>query len=223
MSLPGQARADDVPALADTSGMKDRPTTPRGVRTRAALVAAARVVFERDGFVGSRLTDITKEAGLSTGTFYTYFQSKDEIFTAVLEGVQDDMMHPGMPHVADDDDPIAVIEASNRAYLLAYQRNGRLMELMHQVAAIDPKFLELRLLRGVRFAERNARRIRELQERGLADPTMDALMTSKALSGMVSRVALDVLVRADGDLETVLETVNKLWVNGLRLERSSGS
>ena len=213
----GDGAVDAVPALAGTPGM-ELPATARGIRTRAALVGAARVVFERDGFVGSRLADITKEAGLATGTFYTYFQSKDEIFKAVLEVVQHEMLHPGLPHVADDD-PIAVIEASNRAYLLAYQRNRLLNRLMHEVAWINPEFMELRQERARRFAERNARSIADLQRRGLVDASLDPLMTAKALSVMVSRLALDSLVFDNGDVELVLETVNRLWVNGLGLKR----
>ncbi|MEV5409682.1 TetR/AcrR family transcriptional regulator [Thermopolyspora sp. NPDC052614] len=212
-------RPDDIPLLADTSGMK-QPSTARGARTRAALVAAARRVFERDGFLGARITDIPAEANCATGTFYKYFSSKEEIFTAVLEAAQDDMLHPGMPH-ADGDDPIAVIEASNRAYLVAFLRNAKLMELMQQVALIDPKFRELRRRRGAIFAERNARRIAELQERGLADPTLDPLLTSMALSGMVSRIAMDVLVPQLRELDEVVEVVTKLWVNGLKLTPTS--
>lgn len=217
--MSGAAPGDEVPALAGTSRMAELPATARGIRTRAALVAAARVVFERDGFVGSRLTDITKEAGMATGTFYTYFQSKDEIFKAVLELVQDEMLHPGMPHVADDD-PVAVIEASNRAYLMAYQRNLLLNRLMHEVAWINPEFMRLRQERARRFAERNARSITDLQKRGLVDPSLDPLMTAKALSSMVSRVALDSLVFDGDDVERVVETVNRLWVNALGLKRS---
>jgi AcrR family transcriptional regulator len=211
---------DDVPPLADTSGLKE-PTTRRGVRTRAALVAAARTIFERDGFLNARIADIPAAANCSTGTFYTYFSNKEEIFTAVLEAAQDDMLHPGMPHVEDSSDPAAVIEASNRAYLLAFLRNAKLMVLMQQVASIDPKFQALRRRRAAMFAERNARHIAELQERGLADPTLDPMLSSMALSGMVSRVAMDVLVNEGADVEQVVETVTKLWVNGLRLNTSA--
>ena len=210
---------EEVPALAGPTRTTELPATARGLRTRAALVDAARVVFERDGFVGSRLTDITKEAGMATGTFYTYFPSKDEIFKAVLELVQDEMLHPGFPHVADDD-PIAVIEASNRAYLMAYQRNRLLNRLMHEVQWINPEFMELRQERARRFAERNARSIADLQKRGLVDPFLDPLMTARALSSMVSRLALDSLVFDVDDVELVLETVNRLWVNALGLKRA---
>ena len=69
-------------------GLGHVPTTARGRRTRDALVAAARVVFERDGYADSRLVDIAAEAGCSVGTFYTWFDGKDEVFAAVLEQAQ---------------------------------------------------------------------------------------------------------------------------------------
>jgi len=208
---------DVVPLLADTTGMKEAPTTARGARTRAALVSAARTVFERDGYLTARLIDIAAEARCSVGTFYTYFNSKEEAFTAVLEAAQDDMLHPGMPHVADSEDPVAIVEASTRAYLVAYQRNAKLMELMQQVAAIDPKFHELRLRRSAKFADRHARSIADLQKRGLADPTLDPLMASKALSGMVSRMALECLVHDVRDIEEIVSVLTSIWVNGLKL------
>ncbi len=83
-----EAAAADIPSLADTSALREPPLTARGLRTRAALVAAARVVFERDGYLDARLSDITAEAKCSTGSFYTYFSSKEEILQAVLEASQ---------------------------------------------------------------------------------------------------------------------------------------
>jgi AcrR family transcriptional regulator len=215
---PAAERLEDVPALADTSGMKERPTTARGVRTRAALVAAARTVFERDGFLASRLTDITAEAKCSIGTFYTYFSSKEEVFTAVLEAAQDDMLHPGMPRVDDADDPVAVIEASNRAYFETYKRNGRLMRLQEQVATIDEDFRRRRLERGEAFARRNAKSIEKLQQDGRVDATLDPMMTSRALSGMVSRLAYSSFALGeDWSVDDLVETSTRLWANALGL------
>ena len=37
------------------------------------------MVFERDGYLEARLTDITAEAHCSTGSFYTYFDSKEAL------------------------------------------------------------------------------------------------------------------------------------------------
>ncbi len=215
-------RASDEPAepppVTDAAVVKDPPVTPRGVRTRAALVVAARSVFERDGFLGSRLTDITAEARCSTGTFYTYFTSKEEIFMAVLDAAKDDMLHPGMPHVDETDDPVAVIEASNRAYFEAYQRNAKLMMLQEQVATIDPEFRHLRLNRSRTFAARNAKGIERMQERGLVDPELDPLMTSRALSGMVSRLAYSSFALGEHfSVDELVATSTRLWANALGL------
>jgi AcrR family transcriptional regulator len=203
----------------DPAVLREPPRTARGARTRAALVSAARKVFERDGYLNARLTDITAEANCSTGSFYTYFTNKEEIFAAVLEEAQEEMLHPHVREVTGDEDPIAVIEASNRAYLEAYERNAKLMRLLEQVATIDDDFRELRRRRGALFAERNARSIRDLQARGLADPDLDPLIAARALSGMVGRMAHAVYILGDDvDREDLVQTLTRLWANALRLE-----
>lgn len=221
MSDKSSAELDrGVPPLADTSAFRPPPVTARGARTRAALVAAARVVFERDGYLDARLTDITAEANCSTGSFYTYFASKDEIFQAVLEAAQHDMLHPGFPRIGEEAaSPEAVIRASNRAYLEAYKRNARLMLILEQVAVIDPKFQEVRRARGRVFIQRNARGIKRLQDQGLVDAELDPLLAARALSGMVSRLAYDVFCLGEKvSMKQMIDTTTRIWVNALKLE-----
>ncbi len=210
--------------MARTTTLRELPSTPRGLRTRSALITAARKVFERAGYLDARLIDITTAAKCSAGTFYTYFSSKEEIFAAVLELAQEDMMHPGMAHAEADDDPAAIIEASNRAYLEAYKRNAKLMGLLEQVASIDPEFRTLRQRRADAFVRRNARSIADLQQRGLADAGLDPLLASQALSGMISRLAFGYFVVRDGrqdghcaSIDKLVATTTRLWVNALQL------
>jgi len=215
---------ENVLSMEPAAPPRQRPATVRGARTRAALIAAARKVFERDGYVDCKLTDITKAAKCATGSFYTYFANKAEIFAAVLDEAQRDMMHPGMGRVADDDDPYAVLEASNRAYLEAYRRNAKLMGLLEQVAQVDPEFRDFRRRRADAFIQRNGRGIADLQARGIADPDVDPLLASSALSGMVSRAAYSVFTLgesadADGEapeFEMLVSTLTRLWANALR-------
>jgi AcrR family transcriptional regulator len=206
-------------ALDPEWATRAKPVTPRGARTRAALIAAARVVFERDGYLDSRLTDITAEAKCSAGTFYTYFSSKEEIFAAVLEATQHDTLHPGLARVDPEDaSPLTVIEASHRAYFEAYKRNAKLMMVFEQVAMIDPRFREMRRRRGVIFARRNARAILDLQERGVADPELDPYLTALALNAMVGRLAYHTFALGDDiSLEALVTTATQLWANGLKL------
>jgi AcrR family transcriptional regulator len=194
----------------------------RGTRTREALVSAARLVFERDGFLEARITDVAAEAGVAAGSFYTYFTSKEDAFAAVMDEVNEEMLHPRLVvTVADRGDPVAQIEAANRAYLAAYRRNAKLMALMEQVAQIDENFRALRLRRANAFVDRNARAISRLQQQGLADSELDPKLAAQAMSSMVSRMAYNryVLGLGSASLEALTRTLTRLWAGALGINQ----
>jgi AcrR family transcriptional regulator len=216
----GNKRSPDVPIAGPANGQATRqpPVTKRGIRTRKALVDAARVIFERDGFLDSRLHDITAAANISTGSFYTYFDSKEEILAAVLEEAQEEMMHPRMAHIDAKENPSALIEASNRSYFEAYARNAKLMGLLEHVAVIDPQFRKIRRERSAAFVERNARSIADLQKRGLADKELDPRMVATALSAMVSRLAYYTYVlEEESSLDALVAVSTRVWCNALKI------
>ena len=97
------------------------PRSARGIRTRTALVTAARVVFERDGYLEARLADISAKAGVASGSLYTYFEGKEEIFRAVAEQVAEEMVHPHLRARTGVTDPRELIDLANREYLRAVQ------------------------------------------------------------------------------------------------------
>jgi AcrR family transcriptional regulator len=197
------------------------PVSARGARTREGLVRAARDTFERDGFLEARITDITASAGVAAGSFYTYFTSKEDVFAAVMSEVEEEMLHPRLEPAHDRDDPVAVIEAANRAYLTAYRRNAKLMALMEQVAGIDPAFREQRLRRADSFMKRNAAAIRRLQADGRADPDLNAALAAQALSAMVSRMAYFryVLNLGNASQPALVQTLTRLWTGALGIRR----
>ena len=183
------------------------------------MIDAARTVFERDGFVTARVTDIAEEAGLAHGSFYSHFDSKEDALAAVLAEVEEEMLHPRSAHMSSDEDPVAAIEAANRAYLAAYRRNAKLMAVLEQVATVDARFGRLRRRRTAAFVKRNADGIRRLQERGLADPALDPELAALAISAMVSRTAYANFVGNSKPLgvDVLTETLTRLWANALRI------
>jgi AcrR family transcriptional regulator len=54
------------------------------VHSRAALIAAARQCFAASGYFNVRIADIARQAGMSQGSIYWYFASKEELLKAVL-------------------------------------------------------------------------------------------------------------------------------------------
>src|SRR5262244_3547865 len=109
--------------------MDAEPRSPKGRRTRARLLEAGKVIFERDGFLQARISDIAAEAGVSHGSFYHYFESKEAIFREIAEEVEvrlvsmDDIAHD----VDHDAGPIDRIRAANRSYLSAYRKEASIM------------------------------------------------------------------------------------------------
>lgn len=60
-----------------------RITDERREENRRRLLDAARRCFARDGFHQTSMPDIAREAGLSTGAFYRYYPSKDDVVREV--------------------------------------------------------------------------------------------------------------------------------------------
>ncbi len=53
----------------------------------AQIIEAAMIVFARNGFNQARMDDIAQQTGLSKGTLYLYFKSKDDIIGAILNAI----------------------------------------------------------------------------------------------------------------------------------------
>jgi AcrR family transcriptional regulator len=62
------------------SGIDKTPKTARGKKTRDKLLQAAEIEFGDKGFHAAAISGITHRAGVALGTFYTYYESKEEIF-----------------------------------------------------------------------------------------------------------------------------------------------
>src|SRR3982751_1532252 len=78
------------------TGAAKTPRTPRGERTLRKILDAARQEFGERGFSDSSIVGITQRAGVALGTFYTYFDSKEAVFQALVK----DMSAQVRDHVA---------------------------------------------------------------------------------------------------------------------------
>ena len=67
---------------------------------REQLLAAAARVFARKGFAGTKIQDIVREAGLSTGAVYGRFSSKDELLREAVVAATGISANPGVPSAA---------------------------------------------------------------------------------------------------------------------------
>src|SRR5687768_9057507 len=85
-------------AAGRVPGMNDKtPRTERGRKTLRRVLEAAAIEFGERGYHDAAITGITQRAGVALGTFYTYFESKEEVFRALVR----DMSQATRQHVAE--------------------------------------------------------------------------------------------------------------------------
>jgi AcrR family transcriptional regulator len=204
------------------------------MRTRARLIDAAKTVFERDGFLEARITDIAETARVAPGTFYHYFESKEEIFREVAQAQEERLTAPPEPDApdapdaeeADNADDAARrrkysawerIRRSNRRYLERYREEAALMGVIEQVSRYDPPVNAARMATMKHFVDRAERAILRLQNDGVADRRLDPSFSADALGAMVARFAELWLVQGyrDYDFDEAVEQLTLLWANAL--------
>ena len=80
----------------ERANQQREPRTERGRRTQRAILDAAAAEFGEKGFHESSIVSITIRAQVALGSFYTYFESKEALFTALVQ----DMSGRVRDHVA---------------------------------------------------------------------------------------------------------------------------
>lgn len=96
-----------------------RTQAQRSAATRDALLAAARPLFAADGFGRVSADAIAKAAGVTRGAMYHQFDDKTELFAAVFEAVEQEVMERIGAAVAGSGktDPIEFMRLGSRAWL----------------------------------------------------------------------------------------------------------
>ena len=110
-----------------------RTQSERSRSTREALVGTARRLFTELGFAGAGRELIVAEAGLSRGALYHHFSGKDDLFVAVYESVERDLMEAVVRAAVAAADPFDRLRLGCQAFL---------------DAALDPAVQRIVLLDG---------------------------------------------------------------------------
>jgi AcrR family transcriptional regulator len=113
----------------------------KAAETEAALKAAARRVFARKGYLNTKITDITAEAGRAAGSFYNHFASKEELLESLLAdlGASGDEAALAEDHLSDFSDPAAV-RYHVAMYWEFYKEHAPTMQALRQAAMVNDAF-----------------------------------------------------------------------------------
>lgn len=119
-------------------------TRTRAPERRAALLQAAYRLFTRQGYHGTSMRQIARQAGVAPATIYHYFADKRALFAAVYEH------HHPYRAVAQ-----WLVEAAQEADV--HRCLQRLLQRLHAALDQQPEFLNLVFIEWVEFQGRHAR------------------------------------------------------------------
>lgn len=120
-----------------TSAAKS-PRTERGRKTLRLLLEAAAHEFGEKGFHDSSIVSITQRAGVALGSFYTYFDSKDELFRALVQDMSAQVRTTVGPVIRAKPTRLEGEEAGLAAFLAFVRAHKELYRIIDEAEFVDP-------------------------------------------------------------------------------------
>src|SRR5690349_10451161 len=117
--------------------------------TRAQIVGAAHAVFERQGYTGTRIEDIAKEAGVAVPTVYKGFANKRNLLTAAVTTAMSGTADETVDRQAWWQEQLEADTAELQLQLIArnarriYERAGHLLDAVSAAAGQDEEIAAL--------------------------------------------------------------------------------
>ncbi|MCA1654587.1 MAG: TetR/AcrR family transcriptional regulator [Sphingomicrobium sp.] len=125
-------------SVASRASQGKAPRTARGERTLRRILEAARAEIGSKGFAESSIASITQRAKVALGTFYTYFDSKEALFAALVRDMSEqvrDAVAPAFEHASD------ALDAERRAlaaYLGFVVDHREVYRIIDEAEFVDP-------------------------------------------------------------------------------------
>jgi AcrR family transcriptional regulator len=195
------------------------PRTERGRRTLRKLLDASAIEFGEKGFHDASVSSITRRAGVALGSFYTYFDSKEALFRALVQDMSDNVRANARAALAPEMSAIEIERAALSGFLRFAREHKEIYRIIDEAEFVDPASYRAHY-------ETVAERITARLEAGSASGEFRAglgELEAWAIMGMNVFVGLRYAVWNDGDgaagkaasLEEVAAAVNQLVACGL--------
>src|SRR3954452_25032755 len=132
-----RARVDQDLAVSAASDGK-APRTARGERTLRKILDAARAEFGERGFSDSSIVAITQRAGVALGTFYTYFDSKEAVFQALVRDMSAQVRDHVAPAFEDAADAIDGERRALESFLRFARKHRDVYRIIDEAEFVEP-------------------------------------------------------------------------------------
>ena len=114
------------------------PRTERGRRTQRAILDAAAAEFGEKGFHESSIVSITIRAGVALGSFYTYFESKEALFKALVADMSGRVRDHVAPALLGPTSALAAEGAALKAFLDFARGHKEIYRIIDEAEFVAP-------------------------------------------------------------------------------------
>ena len=114
------------------------PRTARGEKTLRKILDAALLEFGQRGFHESSIVGITSRAKVALGTFYTYFDSKEELFAALVSDMSRQVRDHVAPDIGEATDEIDRERRALASYLRFVLDHKEVYRIIDEAEFVDP-------------------------------------------------------------------------------------
>jgi AcrR family transcriptional regulator len=200
------------PAITAAAGKA--PRTPRGERTMRKILDAALAEFGERGFSESSIVSITGRAHVALGTFYTYFDSKEALFAALVEDMSARVREEVAPALSEGANAMDAERRALAAYLDFAARNKEVYRIIDESEFVAPDAYRRHY---ETVAARIIERLRAGADKGELRPGGDLEREVQAWAAMGMNVFLGLrfAVWGEEDPERVAAIANDLITRGL--------
>ena len=215
MGAPGKAQIASGAGAPSAASDGKAPRTPRGEKTLRKILDAAREEFGTKGFSDSSLVGITSRARVALGTFYTYFDSKDAVFAALVRDMSGRVRDAVAPAIEGATGALDIEARALAAYLRFVADHKEVYRIIDEAEFVDPEGFR-------RHYESTAERIAARLANGVARGELDAAdalgqeVRAWAVMGINVFLGLRFGVWGSEDPQAVARHANALLSDGMK-------
>lgn len=185
-----------------------RRTTEHAEAVRGRILDGARAAFATGGYRGASMPSIAREAGVSVGLIYRYFESKEELFLALCLGGTEQAYGRLGEELAGIDDAAVRLRAAFAAYVDSVAGEGAMVLNALPVADADPRIREALDGRARGLRAFSAQFLRDAVRRGELSPATDIDGQAHAISTLLDGVLVARAAEGDNlDRERLLDVL----------------
>ncbi|NML07216.1 TetR/AcrR family transcriptional regulator [Sphingomonas sp. G-3-2-10] len=210
---PGASDPTDSTSVphSEASAGKE-PRTARGRKTLRAILDAAAVEFGEKGFHEGSIAGITRRAGVALGSFYTYFDSKDDVFRALVRDMSEQVKEHVGPAIRAATGQIDAERAGLLEFIKFARSHKEIYRIIDEAEFVDPESFRMHY---ATTADRIAARLRAAADRGEVRDDISEVH-AWAIMGMNVFLGLRYSVWADdSDPEAIADTIASMLARGI--------